>query len=95
MAQTTPKPKPRPKPKPKLPPRIKVFRTTIGFTDWVVATSSRQAALEAWDVSRNLFATGEADITDDPHAIALALGHIGKAVALPKSPSKKLKKKPR
>jgi len=93
MAQTTPKP--QPKPKPKLPPRIKVFRTTIGFTDWVVATSSRQAALEAWDVSRNLFATGEADITDDPHAIALALGNIGKAVALPKSPSKKLKKKPR
>ena len=89
MAQT------KPKPKPKLPPRIKVFRTTIGFTDWVVATSSRQAALEAWDVSRNLFATGEADITDDPHAIALALGNIGKAVALPKSPGKKLKKKPR
>ena len=81
------------KPKPKLPPRIKVFRTTIGFTDWVVATSSRQAALEAWDVSRNLFATGEASVTEDPDAIALALGDIGKAVALPKSRSKRLKKK--
>ena len=75
--------KPKPKPKPKLPPRIKVFRTTIGFTDWVVATSSQQAALEAWDVSRNLFATGEAAITDDPEAIALALNNLGKAVALP------------
>ena len=81
------------KPKPKLPPRIKVFRTTIGFTDWVVATSSRQAALEAWDVSRNLFATGEASVIDDPHAIALALGNIGKAVAIPKSRGKRLKKK--
>jgi hypothetical protein len=70
-------------PKPKLPPRIKVFRTTIGFTDWVVATSSQQAALEAWDVSRNLFATGEATVTDDPAAIALALKNLGKAVPLP------------
>ena len=90
-----PPPKSKPKSKPKLPPRIKVFRTTIGFTDWVVATSSRQAALEAWDVSRNLFASGEASVTDEPHAVALALGNIGKAVALPKSPSKRLKKKPR
>ncbi len=71
------------KAKPKLPPRIKVFRTTIGFTDWVVATSSQQAALEAWDVSRNLFATGEATITDDPVAVALALRNPGQAIALP------------
>jgi hypothetical protein len=70
-------------PKPKLPPRIKVFRATIGFTDWVVATSSQQAALEAWDISRNLFATGEATVTDDPTAIALALKNLGKAVPLP------------
>jgi hypothetical protein len=67
----------------KLPPRIRVYRTTIGFTDWVVATSSQQAALEAWDVTCNLFADGEASITDDPIAIALALKNIGKAVALP------------
>jgi hypothetical protein len=68
----------------KLPPRIKVFRTQIGFTGWVVATSSQQAALEAWDVSRNLFATGEASVTDDPKAIAAALTDIGKAVAMPR-----------
>src|SRR5512147_397171 len=79
--------------KPKLPPRIKVFRTTIGFTAWVVATSSQQAALEAWDVSRNLFAAGEASATDDPDAVALALGNIGKAVPMPKPRNKKLKKK--
>jgi hypothetical protein len=69
----------------KLPPRIKVFRTRIGFRDWVVATSSQTAALEAWDVTRNLFALGEAEQTDDPKAIDAALAHIGKAVALPAS----------
>ncbi len=74
---------------PKLPPRIKVFRTRIGFDDWVIATSSQQAALEAWDVSRNLFASGDAAVTDDPDAIALALQHLGKAVALPRGKSKR------
>lgn len=67
----------------KLPPRIKVFRTRIGFHDWVVATSSKANALEAWDVSRNLFATGEAEVTDDPKAIEAALSDIGKPVAMP------------
>jgi hypothetical protein len=81
------------KAKPKLPPRIKVFCTTIGFADWVVATSSQQAALEAWDVSRNLFATGEATITEDPTAIKLALDNIGKAVPMPKPRRKAAKKK--
>lgn len=68
--------------RPKLPSRIKVFQTHIGFDDWVIATSSQKAALEAWDVSRNLFASGEAHVTDDPKAIELALGNIGKPVAL-------------
>jgi hypothetical protein len=69
---------------PVLPPRIKVFQTHIGFDDWVVATSSQRAALEAWDISRNLFAAGEAFVTDDADAIALALKHLGKPVALPR-----------
>lgn len=67
----------------KLPPRIKVFRTRIGFHDWVVATSSQANALEAWDISRNLFATGEAAVTNDPKEIEAALASIGKPVALP------------
>lgn len=70
---------------PTLPPRIKVFRATIGFGDWVVATSSKKLALEAWDVSRDLFAAGEAEQTDDPKAIAAALTNIGKAVAMPRA----------
>ncbi len=81
------------KAKPKLPPRIKVFRTRIGFTDWVVATSSQQAALEAWDVRRNLFASGEASVTDDPAAIALALDNIGKATPMKKPGGKTAKRK--
>lgn len=74
----------------KLPPRIKVFRAQIGFSDWVVATSSKKLALEAWDVSRDLFATGEAEQTDDPKAINAAMTNIGKAVAMarPKRPRK-------
>jgi hypothetical protein len=68
---------------PKLPPRIKVFRARIGFNDYVVATSSMKLALEAWDVSRDLFATGEAERTDDPKDIKLALEYIGKPVAIP------------
>jgi hypothetical protein len=73
----------------KLPPRIKVFRTRIGFHDWVVATSSQANALEAWDISRNLFATGEAEVTNDPADIDLALSNIGKPVAVPKSANRK------
>ncbi len=49
----------------------------------MVATSSQKNALEAWDVSRNLFASGEAAVTDDPKAIAAAMANIGKPVALP------------
>lgn len=72
-----------------LPPRIKVFRTHIGVRDYVVATSSKKNALEAWDVSRDLFATGEAYVTDDPKAIKAALENVGKAVALPMAKKRK------
>lgn len=47
--------------KTKLPARIKVFKTRIGFNEVVVATSSRKAQIEAWDISRDLFRDGEAE----------------------------------
>lgn len=72
----------------KLPPRIKVFRTHIGFSDVVVATTGRKAALEAWDVSRDLFKSGEAEETNDPKAITAAMRDIGKAVVLPRAKAK-------
>ena len=55
--------------------------------------AQRAAALEAWDVSRNLFATGEAAVTDDPKAIAVAMTDIGKPVAL-SVPGKATRKAP-
>ncbi len=78
----------------KLPPRIKVFKTRIGFHDVVVATSSKKGALEAWDVSQDLFKSGEAAITDDPADIKVALASIGKAVRLstPKTRKKAARK---
>ena len=76
----------------KLPPRIKVFRTRIGFHDYVVATSSMKLALEAWDISRDLFATGEAVRTDDLKEITLALTNIGKPVAIPTARAKPAKR---
>jgi hypothetical protein len=78
----------------KLPPRIKVYRTHIGFNDVVVATSSMKNALEAWDVSRDLFKSGEAAVTNDAKAVTLALANIGKPVALPMKPSGARAKQP-
>lgn len=75
----------------KLVKGMKVFRTKIGFDDYVVATSSKKAALEAWDVTRDLFANGEAEQTDDPKAIDVALTNPGKAVALPRGSARKKK----
>ena len=46
-------------------PRLKVFITSDGLTDYVVATSSRAKALAAWGVRQDLFAEGKAREVDD------------------------------
>lgn len=61
----------------------KVYLTHIGFRDWVVAATSKKAALAAWNVSRDLFRTGEAEETRDPAAVKAAMSDEGQAVALP------------
>ncbi len=66
----------------------RVFRTRIGFHDWVVAATSQKAALAAWNVSRNLFRAGEAEETKDPAAVKAAMSDIGKPVALPRAKKK-------
>lgn len=53
--------------------RLKVFATRIGIRDWVVAAPSQKAALAAWDVRDNLFASGAAWVVDNPEAIAAAM----------------------
>jgi colicin import membrane protein len=62
----------------------KVFRTHIGFQDWVVAATSRKAALAAWNVKRDLFKSGEAEETTDAKAVKAAMTDIGKPVAMPR-----------
>ena len=55
--------------------KLKVFQAQFGFFDTVVAASSQAAALRAWGVHQNLFASGEAKVTTDSAAIAAALKH--------------------
>lgn len=63
--------------------RTKVYITRIGVRDWLIAADSQKAALKAWDVNRNLFATGEARITNDATHVALAMKTPGLPVAAP------------
>lgn len=62
--------------------RLKVYRTRIGLSDWVVAVPNQKAALAAWDVHENLFARGAASIEDDPARIKMALRAPGTPVAV-------------
>lgn len=53
-------------------PRLKVFVTSDGLTDYVVATSSKVKALAAWGSHQDLFKTGLARETDDPTLVEAA-----------------------
>ncbi len=55
--------------------RLKVFQAHLGFFDTVVAAPSQAAALRAWGTHQNLFADGQARISEDPQAVAAALAH--------------------
>lgn len=55
--------------------RLKVFAAQFGFYDTVVAAPSQAAALRAWGIHQNLFASGQAKVTDDPQAVEAALAH--------------------
>jgi hypothetical protein len=55
--------------------RLKVFQTHLGFYDTVVAAPSQAAALRAWGTHQNLFAEGQARVTEDDQAIEAALAH--------------------
>lgn len=60
--------------------KLKVFVTGNGFTDYVVAASSRPKALAAWGVSQDLFKEGAARETDDPDLVKAALAQPGKVL---------------
>ncbi len=55
--------------------KLKVFQAQFGFYDSVVAAPSQAAALRAWGTRQNLFAEGQARLTDDPQAVEAARAH--------------------
>ena len=64
-------------------PRLKVFVTSDGLTDYVVAASSRPKALVAWGVRQDLFKEGRAHETDDPDLVAAATSRPGEVLRRP------------
>ena len=61
-------------------PRLKVFVTSDGLNDYVVATSSRAKALAAWGVRQDVFKEGQAREVDDPALKKAALAQPGEVL---------------
>ena len=53
--------------------KLKVFEAQMGFYDTVVAAPSRTAALRAWGTRQDLFASGQARVSNDVDAAAVAI----------------------
>ncbi|MCR5875931.1 hypothetical protein LRS10_18315 [Phenylobacterium sp. J426] len=64
-------------------PRLKVFVTSDGLTDYIVATSSKAKALAAWGSHQDLFKTGFAHETDDADLRAAATAQPGEVLRRP------------
>jgi hypothetical protein len=64
-------------------PRLKVFVTSDGLTDYVVAASSKPKALAAWGSHQDLFKTGLAHETDDPALVKAATERPGEVLRRP------------
>lgn len=64
-------------------PRLKVFVTSDGLTDYIVAVSSKPKALAAWGSHQDLFKAGEAHQTDEPDVVAAALAQPGEVLRRP------------
>jgi hypothetical protein len=60
--------------------RLKVFVTSDGLTDYVVAVSSRAKALAAWGVRQDVFQEGQAHETADPALVKAALARPGEVL---------------
>ena len=69
-------------------PKLKVFCTTSGFYDHVVAAPSRPAALKAWGARTDLFSMGVARQVDDPKIKEKALERPGEVIRLKRSGGK-------
>jgi len=60
--------------------RLKVFVTSDGLTDYVVAATSKPKALEAWGSHQDLFKTGLAHQTDDRALMTAATARPGEVL---------------
>ena len=69
-------------------PRLKVFRTTSGIHDHVVAASSRPAALKAWGARTDLFSMGVASEVTDPKIRDRALERPGEVIRISRAGGK-------
>ena len=78
-------------------PRLKIFCTTSGFYDHVVAAPSRPAALKAWGAKTDLFSMGVAKQVTDPEIEKKALERPGEVIRLKRSGEEALapKRKPK
>jgi hypothetical protein len=61
-------------------PKLKVYRTPIGFHDAYVAATSMKAALKAWGTEKNLFARGAAEIVTDAKLVKEPLARPGEVI---------------
>ena len=60
-----------------MPRALKVYAAPLGFFESVVAAPSQAAALRAWGVHQDLFASGDAKVTTDQAAVKAATAHPG------------------
>ena len=63
--------------------KLKVFVTSDGLTDYVVATTSKPKALAAWGTHQDLFKTGLARETDDAALAKAARAQPGEVLRRP------------
>lgn len=71
-------------------PKLKVFCTTSGFYDHVVAAPSRPAALKAWGAKTDLFSMGVARLVTDPRIEQKALERPGDVIRLKRDGGKEV-----
>jgi hypothetical protein len=65
------------------PRRLKVYRTTAGFYEVVVAAPNQAEALKAWGIRQNLFAEGAADVVEDAEVVKAANAAPGQPLRRP------------
>jgi hypothetical protein len=72
--------------------KLKVFVTSDGLTDYVVATTSKVKALAAWGSHQDLFKTGLAHETDDPELVKAATARPDEVLRKPADTREQLAK---